>query len=78
MEPLATYYGMDTPPTSYGGYGGNANEPPKYSFQYPETWKLQSVNKVQKGTQGVDSKFINPADKNEQCFAITLARYAVL
>ena len=25
-----TFYGMASPPTSYGGYGGNANEKPKY------------------------------------------------
>jgi hypothetical protein len=25
----ATFFGMATPPTSYGGYGGNANETPK-------------------------------------------------
>lgn len=44
----ATLYGMDTPPTSYGGYGGNSNETPKYRFEYPTGWKRLTVNKVQK------------------------------
>ena len=34
----------------------------------------QIINKVQKGTQGVDSRFISPNNRDEQCFAITLAR----
>jgi hypothetical protein len=45
---LATLYGLATPPTSYGGYGGNKDEAPKYSFVYPATWKRLTVNKVQK------------------------------
>lgn len=45
---LTTLYGLATPPTSYGGYGGNLNEAPKYKFDYPDTWKQLTVNKVQK------------------------------
>jgi len=37
---------MATPPTSYGGYGGNANEKPKYSFEYPTGWKSEVPSKV--------------------------------
>jgi len=73
-EPLTTFYGLDTPPTSYGGYGGNANEAPRYKFQYPQSWKPQTVNKTMKGVQGIDAKIVNPKNKQEQCFAITLAR----
>lgn len=40
---IATFYGMATPPTSYGGYGGNANEKPKYAFEYPMGWKTGMV-----------------------------------
>lgn len=32
-----------------GGYGGNANEAPKYSFEYPEGWKSEVPSKVRKG-----------------------------
>jgi hypothetical protein len=45
---LTTFYGMDTPPASYGGYGGNSKESPRYKFHYPASWKPVSVNKVQK------------------------------
>lgn len=45
---LTTLYGLATPPTSYGGYGGNVKESPKYKFDYPDTWKQLTVNKVQK------------------------------
>lgn len=38
--------GMATPPTSYGGYGGNANEKPKYTFEYPAGWKTEVPSKV--------------------------------
>jgi hypothetical protein len=42
----ATFLGMASPPTSYGGYGGNANERPKYSFEYPQGWKSEVPSKV--------------------------------
>lgn len=45
---FTTLYGLATPPTSYGGYGGNVKEAPKYKFDYPSTWKELTVNKVQK------------------------------
>ena len=40
------FYGMASPPTSYGGYGGNANEKPKYTFEYPAGWKSEMPSKV--------------------------------
>ena len=40
------FYGMASPPTSYGGYGGNANEKPKYTFEYPTGWKSEQPSKV--------------------------------
>jgi hypothetical protein len=45
---LSTYYGQATPPTSYGGFGGNSKDPPRYKFDYPASWKVKAVNKVQK------------------------------
>lgn len=87
---IATFYGMATPPTSYGGYGGNANEKPKYAFEYPMGWKTgiagipmvflrttllpDTINKVEKGTQGIDGRVYNPRNKQEQVFVITLSR----
>lgn len=45
-NPYKIFYGMATPPTSYGGYGGNANEAAKYTFEYPAEWKQESPSKV--------------------------------
>lgn len=41
------FYGLATPPTSYGGYGGNAAEAAKYTFEYPSAWKSEVPSKVQ-------------------------------
>lgn len=70
----AKLMGMATPPTSYGGYGGNANEKPKYTFEYPAGWKSEVPSKVEKGTQGVDSRVVNPRSKDQRAFVITLTR----
>lgn len=43
---FSTLLGMASPPTSYGGYGGNANEKPKYTFEYPTGWKSEVPSKV--------------------------------
>jgi hypothetical protein len=53
------FYGTASPPTSYGGYGGNAQEDAKYSFEYPTGWKSAQPNKVEKGTQGIDCRVYN-------------------
>lgn len=42
----ATFLGYATPPTSYGGYGGNAKEAPRYTFEYPAGWKEEIPSKV--------------------------------
>jgi hypothetical protein len=44
----ATLLGKATPPASYGGFGGNSKEAPKYKFDYPASWKEKTVNKQQK------------------------------
>ncbi|KIZ00295.1 Thylakoid lumenal protein [Monoraphidium neglectum] len=69
-----TFLGLASPPTSYGGYGGNANEEPKYSFEYPPEWKSEVPSKVEKGTQGVDGRVVNPKGKDQRAFVITLGR----
>eukprot|EP00877_Chromochloris_zofingiensis_P002444 jgi/Chrzof1/121/Cz01g04040.t1_P19-2 len=69
-----TFFGMATPPTSYGGYGGNANESPKYTFEYPTGWKTEVPSKVEKGTQGIDGRVVNPRGKDQRAFVITLSR----
>ncbi|KAL4855262.1 Phosphatidylinositol transfer protein 3 [Chlorella vulgaris] len=71
------FYGQASPPTSYGGYGGNtqnAKADAKYIFEYPTGWKSETVNKRDKGTQGVDCRVFNPRNKLQQVFVITLGR----
>lgn len=70
-----TFYGLATPPTSYGGYGGNdPNATPKYMFEYPAGWKSAIPNKVEKGTQGIDCRIFNPRNKGQQVVLITFGR----
>jgi hypothetical protein len=52
---LTTLYGQATPPASYGGFGGNSKEAPKYKFDYPASWKPKTVNKQQKVLRFSDS-----------------------
>ncbi|GAB4822325.1 hypothetical protein N2152v2_009371 [Parachlorella kessleri] len=70
----ATFLGQDKPPTSYGGYGGQMIEDAKYVFDYPSNWRSDVVNKIEKGTQGIDCRVYNPRNKLQQAFVITLAR----
>eukprot|EP00873_Tetraselmis_striata_P015948 jgi/Tetstr1/436212/TSEL_025057.t1 len=71
---LTLYKGVASPPTSYGGYGGNAEESFKYSVMVPSSWKSEVINKTEKGTQGVDCKFTNPKVKGMKVFVIALGR----
>jgi len=73
-EELILFKGVASPPTSYGGYGGNAEESFKYAFMVPSAWKSETVNKTEKGTQGVDCKFTNPKVKGMKAFVIALGR----
>jgi hypothetical protein len=56
-----------TSASSYGGYGGNQQDQDienfKYWFDVPGTWKGEIVTKQQKGYQGIDAVFSNPANK---------------
>lgn len=67
-------YGKGGPPTSYGGYGGNAKETAKYSFEYPDNWKALTVGKVEKGMQGIDTRVGNIKSKAEGAFVVTFGR----
>ncbi|KAL0038049.1 hypothetical protein WJX79_000323 [Trebouxia sp. C0005] len=70
-----TLFGKASPPTSYGGYGGNAKEGAKYTFEYPASWKNDVVNKTEKGMQGIDSRVINPKiGKTQGAFVVTFGR----
>jgi len=73
-EEYTTFLGYATPPTSYGGYGGNAKEDAKYTFEYPTGWKSEVPSKTEKGTQGVDGRVVNPRVKGQRASVITLGR----
>eukprot|EP00891_Asterochloris_glomerata_P007426 jgi/Astpho2/7426/Aster-02009 len=75
IQETKTLYGRASPPTSYGGYGGNAKEAAKYTFEYPATWKLDTVNKQEKGMQGIDSRVFNTKiGKKQSAFVVTFGR----
>uniref|UniRef100_A0A061REQ3 Thylakoid lumen protein n=1 Tax=Tetraselmis sp. GSL018 TaxID=582737 RepID=A0A061REQ3_9CHLO len=71
---LVLFKGTASPPTSYGGYGGNAEEEYKYQFLVPGDWKSAVINKVDKGTKGIDCRFSNPNIKGMKAFVISLGR----
>lgn len=68
------FYGTASPPTSYGGYGGNAKEDAKYTFEYPAGWKPAAPNKVEKGTQGIDCRVFNVSANKWPSTSATMSR----
>jgi hypothetical protein len=72
---MSVYFGLASPPTSYGGYGGNAAEDAKYYFSYPSEWKVETVNKVKKGMQGIDAILYEKKGKGYPgVFVVTFSR----
>ncbi|KAK3281124.1 hypothetical protein CYMTET_11072 [Cymbomonas tetramitiformis] len=70
---LVTYYGAADPPATYGGRGGTTRELARYSYLLPSSWKEDLVNKVEKGTNGTDSRFLSPsARKKSKVYCISL------
>ena len=45
-----------------GGYGGSDTNY-KYSFILPDSWKTDTVSKVDKATNGTDARFVDPKNK---------------
>ena len=45
-----------------GGYGGSDTNY-KYSFVLPDSWKTDTVSKVDKATNGTDARFVDPKNK---------------
>lgn len=72
---LVTFYGAANPPATYGGIGGTEPEKARYTFQYPkELFKELSVSKVEKGTNGTDTKFVSISrPKKQQVYVVSLA-----
>ena len=71
------FYGEATSSSSYGGYGGNENNFDKFKYYYeiPEGWVPDTVNKVEKSTNGTDSRWVNPKNKDQKVYCVTLTGY---
>lgn len=71
------YYGTASSAANYGGYGGNSSkkDAAEYVYDVPEGWKERLVSKVEKGTNGTDSEFYNPARRSEREYLTFLAGF---
>ncbi|BBN00856.1 hypothetical protein MPTK1_2g02710 [Marchantia polymorpha subsp. ruderalis] len=71
------YYGTAASASSYGGYGGNTNkrDSAEYTFEFPTGWKERTISKIEKGTNGTDSEFLNPKHKEEKVYVTYLSGF---
>ena len=71
------FYGEATSSSSYGGYGGSDNnfDKFKYFFDVPTSYEKDTVNKVEKSTNGTDARWLNPRFKQERAYCVTLPGY---
>ena len=74
------FYGEATSSSSYGGYGGNENNFDKFKYYYdvPQGWEQDTVNKVEKSTNGTDNRWKSKKNKDAKVYSITLAGYGKL
>eukprot|EP00963_Diacronema_lutheri_P000778 scaffold47_cov334-Pavlova_lutheri.AAC.8 len=76
------YLGLATSSSSYGGYGGNENSEDRYKYYYdvPEDWDQATVNKIEKATNGTDSKWTSKkrGGGNEKIYLVTFPGYSTL
>ena len=74
------FYGDATSSSSYGGYGGNENNFDKFKYYYdvPQGWEQDTVNKVEKSTNGTDNRWKSKKNKDAKVYSITLAGYGKL
>eukprot|EP00798_Chlamydomonas_sp_ICE-L_P022320 gene22320-29395_t len=74
-DDLVPFYGAASPPATPSKKGGVIKSNARYGFKYPESWKEDAINKVEKGTNGTDVRFSGPARKKEKVFVLTLLNY---
>jgi len=74
------FYGEATSSSSYGGYGGNENnfDKFKYFYEIPSGWEQDTVNKVEKSTNGTDNRWKSKSVKGANVYCVTLPGYAKL
>ena len=69
---------------SYGGYGGSdkSDDRYKYTYEVPEGWKSDVINKIEKGVTGIDNRMYetvnNVVNKNTKAYVITFPGYLKL
>jgi len=71
---LDIFWGAANPPATYGGTASTTKEFARYSFLYPEEWKEQIINKVEKGTNGTDCRLTGSPRTKEQIYIVVLQR----
>lgn len=71
-------YGEATTAASYGGYGGSdkSEDRFKYTYEVPEEWRAETINKIEKGVTGIDNR--QSANKNTKAYVITFPGYLKL
>ncbi|CAL5227894.1 g10935 [Coccomyxa viridis] len=67
------FWGLARPPTSYGAYAGGDEKNAKYAFEYPASWKVETVGKNEKGMQGIDCRVRNKI-KGQSAYTVTFSR----
>ncbi|CAK0736242.1 hypothetical protein CVIRNUC_000714 [Coccomyxa viridis] len=70
---IKTFWGLARPPTSYGAYAGGDQKNAKYVFDYPPSWKVETVGKNEKGMQGIDCRVRNKI-KGQSAYTVTFGR----
>merc|ERR1712118_422517 len=71
-DDLTIFWGAADPPATYGKSA--TKEFARYSFVYPADWKEQAINKVEKGTNGTDSRLTGSLRGKEQVYIVVLQR----
>ena len=71
-------YGEATTAASYGGYGGSdkSDDRFKYTYEVPEEWRAETINKIEKGVTGIDNR--QAASKGTKAYVITFPGYLKL
>ena len=71
-------YGEATTAASYGGYGGSdkSDDRFKYTYEVPEEWRAETINKIEKGVTGIDNR--QAAGKATKAYVITFPGYLKL
>ena len=69
---------------SYGGYGGGdkSDDRFKYTYEVPENWRADVINKIEKGVTGIDNRQYatvnNAVSKQTKAYVITFPGYLKL